>query len=334
MKFSNNREKNALFKCIYTFRRKFSIIYRNIVKLFFHIYLGVSARNCIVVKIKNPTLANYLYSVIGIAWICNKKNINLKFVFPDELKPLFENTHINKSTPCETNSNQKIFYIDSISSYLASTGRRAARKDISAEYGHGVISQLSIGKEIQHQADEWLNTHIKGDWVAVHYRGTDMYTHPRFAERLMTMDAYTTYLKAVLDDRCSIFVCSDQAQFIDKVQTVFPNRVYYREIRRSTDTKTLHLRQDNRYGNEEAYRQKCDALIDVLIASKARLIYTTGSQFIDISRYFNPNIGIISLNRNWEKRSAPNYLPIPQKALLETLRTKQSDNFHQYLNPD
>ncbi len=319
---------------MYIFRRKFSIVYRNIVRTFFHIYLVISSKNCIVARIKNPTLANYLYGIIGIAWICDKKNINLKFVFPDELKPLFENIHINKSTPCKTDSNQKVFYIDSISSYLASTGRRAARKDISAEYGHGVISQLSIRQDIQHQADEWLNTYIKGDWVAVHYRGTDIYTHLRCVERLIAMDSYITYLKAVLDDRCSIFVCSDQAQFIDKVQLVFPNRVYYREIRRSTDTKTLHLRHDNRYSDEEVYRQKCDALIDVLIASKARLIYTTGSQFIDIGRYLNPNIGIISLNRNRERRSAPNYLPIPQRALLETLRTKQSDNFHQYLNCD
>ncbi len=334
MKFSSNREKSALSKRIYIFRRKFSIVYRNIVRLFFHIYLGISAKHCIVASIRNPTLANYLYSIIGIAWICEKKNLNLKFVFPDELKPLFENIHINKSSPYKTDSNQKTFCIDSINSYLASTGRRAARKDISAEYGHGVISQLSIRQDIQHQADEWLNTHIKGDWVAVHYRGTDMYTHPRFAERLMAMDSYITYLRAILDDRCGIFVCSDQAQFIDKVQLIFPNRVYSREIRRSTDTRALHLRHDNHYSDEEAYHQKCDALIDVLIASKARLIYTTGSQFIDICRYLNPNIGIISLNRNWERRSAPNYLPIPQRALLETLRTRQSDNFHQHLNRD
>ncbi len=331
MKSSSNPEKSAISKRIYTFRRKFSIAYRNIIKLLFHVCLSISAKHCITATIKNPTLANYLYSIIGIAWVCDKKNLNLKFIFPDEIKPLFENIHINKSSKYGSDSSKKTFYIDSISSYLASTGRRAARKDISAEYGNNVISQLSIRHDIQHQAGEWLNTHIKGDWVAIHYRGTDMYTHPRFTERLMTMDSYLAYLKAVLDDQCSIFVCSDQAQFIDKVQLAFPNRVCYREIGRSTDTQALHLRYDNCDSNEEAYRQKCDALIDVLIASKARLIYTTGSQFIDISRYLNPNIRIISLNKNWKKRDAPNYLPIPKRALLDTLRTQPTNNLNQSL---
>ena len=326
MKFANNYEKNLISKRLYALRRKFSIIYRNIIKLFFHTYLRISATHCIIATIKNPTLANYLYSIIGVAWVCDKKNLNLKFIFPDEIKPLFESICINKNPEHKADSSQKTFYINSISSYLASTGRRAARKDISAEYGNNIISQLSIRHDIQHQADEWLNTNIKGDWIAVHYRGTDMYTHPRFIERLMTMDSYLAYLKAVLDDQCSIFVCTDQAQFIDKVQLVFPNRVHFREIGRSTDTQTLHLRYDNCDSNEEAYRQKCDALVDVLIASKAGLIYTTGSQFIDISRYLNPNIRIISLNRNWTKRNTPNYLPIPKRALLETLRTQPTNN--------
>ena len=328
MKFSSSHEKSAAYRYIFAFKRKFSIGYRNIIRLLFHIYISLSGKNQIVANIKNPTLANYLYSVIGIAWVCDRKNLSLKFVFPDEHQPLFENVFINKQRSNQPSLNQRTFYIDSISSYLASTGRRAARKDISAEYGHGVISRLSIRKDIQHEADEWFNKHIKGDWVAVHYRGTDMYTHPRFEERLMAVDSYITYLKEVLDNRCGIFVCSDQAQFINKIQLAFPARVCFREIERSTNTKTLHLRHDNQYSDEQAYRQKCDALIDVLIASKACLVYTTGSQFIDITRYFNPNIRIVSLNRRWERRNTSNYLPIPQASLLESLTSKKIDSFY------
>ena len=328
MKFSSSREKGAAYRYIFTFKRKFSIGYRNIIRLFFHIYISLSGRNQIVVGIKNPTLANYLYSVIGIAWVCDKKDLSLKFVFPDECLPLFENTFINKKRSSQPSLNQRTFYIDSISSYLASTGRRAARKDISAEYGHGVISQLSIREDIQHQADEWFKEHIKDDWVAVHYRGTDIYKHLRCGERLMAVDSYITYLKEVLDNQCGIFACSDQAQFIDKIQLAFPTRVCFREIERSTDTEALHLPHDNQYSNEQAYRQKCDALIDVLIAAKACLVYTTGSQFIDITRYFNPDIRIVSLNRRWEKRNISNYLPIPQASLLEALTAKKIDRFY------
>ena len=328
MKSSGNCDCGVIYRYVYAYRRKFSIAYRNIVRLFFHVYLSLSAKHCVIARIKNPTLANYLYSIIGIAWVCDKKGINLKFIFPDELKPLFENVCIDKKLSDKSDNSQKPFYINSISSYLASTGRRAARKDIAAEYGYRVISQLSIKPDIQHQADQWFDAHVQEDWVAVHYRGTDMYTHPRFEERLMTMDSYIAYLKAVLDGQCGIFVCSDQAQFMDKVQLAFPNRVYFREIRRSSDTKTLHLRHDNQYSDKDAYQQKCDALIDVLIASKAQLIYTTGSQFIDITRYFNPDIKIVSLNRRWERRSASNYIPIPEQALLERLRAKKAHGFY------
>jgi len=305
---------------MFIFKRQFSIGYRHIIRFCFHIYITLSGKNHIVATVKNPTLANYLYGIIGIAWICDKKNVSLEFVFPDERIPLFEYVHINKTSTNQTNATRKAFNIDSITSYLASTGRRVARKDMTADYGHEVISRLSIRKDLQRQADEWLDTYIKGDWVAVHYRGTDMYTHPRFAERLMSINSYIAYLKEVLDDQSSIFVCTDQAQFIEQVERAFPGRVYYRKIRRSTDTKTLHLRHDNSYNDDEAYQQKCDALIDVLVASKARLIYTTGSQFIDITRYLNPHIWIISLNKRWERRNAVNYLPIPQASFLKTLR--------------
>ena len=45
---------------------------------------------------------------------------------------------------------------------------------ISSEYGHKVLSKLSIKESLKKSANEWFDKHIKGDWMAVHYRGTDV----------------------------------------------------------------------------------------------------------------------------------------------------------------
>ena len=317
--------KNTFYMHLWVCNRNLNLIYRKAVRQFFRIYIALSAKRKIIASIEHPSLANYFCGIIGIAWLCEKMNVSVEFIFPKEKASFFVNPLLYDSNPNRT-SKQRTFFINSVDSYLASISRKVARREIASEYGYKIISRLSIKQDIQHQANQWVNSHINGDWVAVHYRGTDLHTHPRAAKRLMTMDAYISYLKGVLDNRCSIFVCSDQAQFMDKIQSAFPGRAYFRHIRRSTDTATLHLQADNQYSDEQAYQQKLDALIDILIASKASLVYTTGSQFMDTTRYFNPDIKIISLDRRIERRSAKNYLAIPKQSLLQTLQVSAKDN--------
>ena len=233
-------------------------------------------------------------------------NITVEFVFPKEKPSFFANSILYQSDPNKTHPN-KSFSLNSSDDYLASIARKAARKDLPAEYGYRIISRLSVSRDIQSQADMWFNTHIKGDWVAVHYRGTDTHTHPRSAKRKMSINIYIAWLKEVLDNQCGIFVCSDQAQFIDEMQREFPNRACFREIERSADEKPIHRSDNNQYSDKDLYRQKRNALIDALILAKAGLIYTTGSGFIDVVKNFNPKIKIVSLG---PKRRKANYLKL------------------------
>ena len=167
---------------------------------------------------------------------------------------------------------------------------------IRSEYGYKILSKLPIREDIRKCADEWFTNHIKGDWVAVHFRGTDckdMKTQYKSRCRIK-LDDYVDYLKAVLDKKCSILVCSDQAQFIDEMHAAFPGRVFARNIQRSYDNRALHL--DPEY---MGIHQKKDALIDMLILAKANLVYTSGSGFIDALRFLNPAIKIVSLDERW-----------------------------------
>ena len=156
------------------------------------------------------------------------------------------------------------------------------------------------------------------DWVAVHFRGTDVIA---LKDKLpfrytITLESYIVYLKEVLDNHCRIFACSDQAQFIDEMQIAFPDRVFARDIERSTNHKRLHG-----IGSKRILHQKKDAFMDLLVLKRAKLIYTTGSGFVDVVRFFNPKTKIISLDGR--KRSGNNYMSIPKKDLYDSLSLKR-----------
>ena len=65
-------------------------------------------------------------------------------------------------------------------------------------------------------------------------------------------------------------------------------------------------------------QQEMDALIDILILAKAELIYTTGSGFVDVVRYFNSQTKIVSLDGRRIGRGKNN-IPIPRKDLFDRL---------------
>ena len=250
--------------------------------------------------------------MVGLAWLCEKMKVNIEIEHPTcTIWRYFENNTLINTT--NQSQGQRFEYEKRNFPYrLAFYGIFS----VSSEYGHKVLSKLSIKESLKKSANEWLDKHIKGDWVAVHYRGTDIEYHKKtnaYRYRI-ELDAYIIYLKGVLDEQSSIFACSDQAQFIDKMNEAFPGRVYARAIKRSYDHKRLHVWRAV-VGN---LQQELDALIDLLILAKAKLIYTTSSGFVDVVRYFNPQTKIVSLDSRRIGRGKNN-IPIPKKDLFNRL---------------
>ncbi len=262
----------------------------------------INEKRFIFIKIKRDSLSTMLYLVIGIKWFCEKAQINVGFYFP-ERDDFFEN-------PLLTSSEKKCREISGNLTHFKDTKILIwyARTIIPPEYGHKIISKLKVKEELQQQANVWIDNNLRGDWLAVHYRGSDTNEY-----RFIEIENYIAYLKEVLDDHSSIFACSDQSQFIDQIHAAFPGRVFSIDIQRSDDTTPLH-RKSEYTGNQ----QKQDALIDLLVLSRASLIYTTGSYFIDVLRFLNPAIKIISLDgRGKFYKNIPNYLPIPNLSALK-----------------
>ena len=309
--------------CIYEFKRitylEFGIVrprikgWFSIIKRFFHYSRGFVARNkdlinkkrFVFVKVRGNSISTMLYLMLGIKWFCEKIKINVGFAFTN-YDDFFENSELALSRKKRCGIMKA-----PISFKVAEILINHARVKIPSEYGHKIIAKLKIKEELQQQADVWTDNNLRGDWLAVHYRGTD--TRAGAPYRVIEIENYIAYLKEVLDGHSNIFACSDQSQFIDQIHATFPGRVFSRNIQRSDDSIPLHKKTKYK-GNQ----QKQDALIDLLVLSKTSLVYTTGSYFIDVLRFLNPAINIVSLdNRREFYKNIPNYLPIPKLSALK-----------------
>ena len=258
------------------------------------------------------TQANMLCGLISVAWLCEKMKVNLKV---EGLSNFFENDMIINNPAVYQEDHLKRTKI-----FLAGAAKMLWLGVIymRSGYGYKIFQKMQIKRELVECADEWFNNHIKGDWTAVHYRGTDV--KEKFKYRYVDIEDYIAYLGKVLGDKCSILVCSDQIQFVDRMHIAFPGRVFARDIQRSCDNRMLHT--DPEYIGTQ---QKKDALIDLLVLAKADIVYTTGSGFIDTLRFLNPSIKIVSLDGRWLVKSfsigrgSPNGAPIPEEDLFNRL---------------
>ena len=256
-------------------------------------------------------LGHYFRAIIGIAWFFEKMNCNVKFVFKEGFD-YFENSILKVS--------QEPLAEKFISLRLPMREFDHHYIHIPSEYAYSVISRLSIKHDIQKQADGWIHSNLKGDWIGVHFRGTDLGIR---YESFIEMDTYIYYLEKVINKHCNIFVCSDQAQFIDLMHATFPGRVFSRSIPRSYDTHCLHSGGYNSRINSPDYsdlQQRVDALIDLLILSKASLVYKTIGEFSCLTRFFNPSVKIITTawsDRKYRKYRPENFIrPPPQIFIL------------------
>ena len=282
------------------------------IRLFRHQFLNKYFLNskCVVVNYQDwRAIGTSLDGIVAFAWVCEKMKIDVNIKNCMVWKH-FENDKLintqDESTHKFQPAMQKKFFHNDVAWF--------GTFFISSTYGHKILSKLAINQNLKRCANQWSADNIKGDWVAIHYRGTDASNRNR-----VDMDSYIVYLKEVIGNQCSIFACSDQAQFIDKMHIAFPSRVFSRDIERSYNEYCIH-RHGTVKPEIDSFNQEKDALIDLLVLAKAKLIYTTGSGFVDVARYFNPHIKIISLKQR-KVGQGKNNMPMPRMDLYERLRS-------------
>ena len=278
---------------------------------------GFLSSKCIVVDYEDcRPIGTSLEGFIACAWVCEKMKINVEIKKPSSM--IWR--HFENHRPINI-ANESTYKFESATceKFLRNNVALFGTCFISSVYGHKILSKLAINQHLERCADQW---------VAIHYRSTDVVhkKNTQFQQRYrIDLDPYITYLKGVIGDEYSLFACSDQTQFIDKMRIAFPNRVFSRDIERSYNESPIHrhglLGQHDFLGPRkeiDSFNQEKDALIDLLVLAKAKLIYATGSGFGDAARYFNPQIKIISLDQRKIGRGKNN-MPIPRKDLYDSL---------------
>ena len=231
---------------------------------------------------KIPALKQYITIIIGAVYFFEKLGINVKFLYDKDFS-FFENSTVIVS---EEHRSEEFMDFPCRESIRVGGLFHCLRDRFTWDFAHRVISRLSIDQNLRKQADEWCDENLKGNWIGVHYRGTDGQRPSNY----IGIDTYIACLKERVDKHCNIFACSDQAQFIDQIHKVFPGRVFSRDIPRSYDNNPLH-----RSPAYQGRRQSEDALIDILILAKAARIYKTIRHFSLLAKYFNPSVEIIKL---------------------------------------
>ena len=232
--FRNGFPQEIKFKHVYEdVKRTYSFFYRD----FFKQYVAhrkTSLADYAYVEIEELSLSYYFETIVGVAWLCEKLGINVKFTFPNTYgtgnSNLFENPVLNCAKTCELENFTRLKKPLSIKLH-GSPWFSYSKSRIPKEYGHKIISKLSIKQEIQQQADQWRNENIREECVGVHYRQTDAIEQ----ERIISIDSYIDYLKQVLDDHYKIYACSDNVQFIEAIHRAFSDSVVSRDITRSQD---------------------------------------------------------------------------------------------------
>ncbi len=325
--FNNGFPEKIEFEFRYNYepvKKAYDFLYKDFFKQY-TAHRKTSLADYAYVKIDCPALGSYFPRIIGVAWLCEKLGINVKFTFPDTFitggSNFFENPVLNYAKTYHPENFTKLkkplvdlCYREKI---YPSLWEEFAKSKISSEYGYKIISKLSIKQEIQQQADQWSNANIKEECIGVHYRQTDVIDE----NRIISIDSYIDYLKQVIDDHCQIYACSDNTHFVDAIHEAFSGRVISRDIKRSKDRRSLH-----RHEPYAGHQQRQDALIDILTLAKVKMIYTVGSFFIDTIRFFNPAIKIVSMDNRKIRyhKSISNYISIPQKDLVRKARVDKA----------
>lgn len=162
------------------------------------------------------------------------------------------------------------------------------------EKAHQLIQKyIHIKPHILEKVDKFTSIELDEAFViGIHYRGTDKKTEARrvaYEEVLLSLENEIGKLRGT---HFKIFVATDEAPFLEFMQSRYSNICFYDQVKRSYDGSSIHLKKEN----ESPYKSGEGAIIDCLLLSKANVLIRTASNLSLWSTYFNPSQRVINLS--------------------------------------
>lgn len=127
--------------------------------------------------------------------------------------------------------------------------------------------------------------------IGIHYRGTDKVAQEAIRvpfEDVAFKIQSISFAKGW--KHAKIFVATDEQAFLDFMIARYGNRVCFQNAERSSDSNPLHL------NHASPYQHGLEAMVDMLLLSRASCLIRTSSNLGRWSTYFNPDMPVYELN--------------------------------------
>ncbi len=156
-----------------------------------------------------------------------------------------------------------------------------------------VKKYIHIKPHIQKKIDAFVAQFFLDNYIiGIHYRGTDK---SKEAPRITYATVFKEIEKHIPQKKpYSLFIATDEIDFLEQARKKHPNRVVAIEARRS-DRNGL----GGHFLNKNNYTQGEEALIDACLLAKCDLLIRTSSNLSLWSTYFNPDLPVILLNSRY-----------------------------------
>lgn len=164
------------------------------------------------------------------------------------------------------------------------------------ERGYELIQKyIHLKPHMQNKINLVVDTKFKDNFViGIHHRGTDKHLEaPIVPYDVILFNVNWWMANLPKDVKVSIFVATDDQNFLDYICEIYPNLVVYNPFVRSRNENPVHY---NDHFYKSNYQKGEEAILDCILLSKCHLLFfPQASAFSMTSLKFNPSLPAIPL---------------------------------------
>lgn len=160
-----------------------------------------------------------------------------------------------------------------------------------------IAKYIKIKNHVQQKINDFFINNFNNRYtIGIHYRGTDKISEAEFTPyEVMTREVQAIVSRLESTKPYNIFIATDDQNFLDYMKSHFKNIIYI-DMYRSSSNAPIH--QGALAIKATPYDRGEQALIDCILLSKCDILIRTHSNLSSVSTDFNPNIPVITVNRN------------------------------------
>jgi hypothetical protein len=153
---------------------------------------------------------------------------------------------------------------------------------------------ILIKDEIKNKIDSIYNQNFKNKKVlGLHIRQTDHGEHGK----LLDFDFYVNEIEKNIDNFDILYVMSDNYEYINKIENIFPNKIFYiKDIIRSNKKNNICVHLDTSI--TDRYKLGEDVLIETMLMCKCDSVLLTNSNICNFILCYNPDIKYYIMDLN------------------------------------